>query len=157
VCFCVSYNSRSKQRLFNLNSINIFVMEKCGSSLNVFDDGAVLLRSIFWTLSSLCFATTTFWGMALPSKCGVFLEVGAESLNVTYMNFGLKVLQIKWYLPYIGSVKVFLVCVTLLFTVRCFGHCVKSEKPNMLRFVVSNIEHDVFYLLVACMLCGLFE
>jgi hypothetical protein len=48
------------------------------SSLNVFDDGAVLLRSIIWTLSVVlqCFLTTTFQGMVLPSSSGETYSVG---------------------------------------------------------------------------------
>jgi hypothetical protein len=48
------------------------------SSLNVFDDGAVLLQSIIWTYpSSLCFAPTLFRGMALPSSSGETYSVGS--------------------------------------------------------------------------------
>jgi hypothetical protein len=48
------------------------------SSLNVFDDGAVLLRSVIWNLSIVLmfFKTTTFQGMVLPSSSGENYSVG---------------------------------------------------------------------------------
>jgi hypothetical protein len=60
--------SVTTNRISTTNDLNTYILI---SSLNVIDDGAVLLRSIIWTYpSSLCFATKTFRGMALPSSSG---------------------------------------------------------------------------------------
>jgi hypothetical protein len=55
------------------------------TSLNVFDDGVVLLRSIFWSLSiTSMFSATTFRGMALPLSSGEPSLVGPVNLAIVH-------------------------------------------------------------------------
>jgi hypothetical protein len=53
--------------------ISLYLLQKYNSSLNVFDDGSVLLRSVIWTPPP----PAMFQGMVLPSSSGETYCVGS--------------------------------------------------------------------------------